>query len=469
MPTMQSSSAPHTKGEGAARTLVIRGGTVVDVAGRYPADVMIGDGSIVSIQQPGNGSAAEEIDASGLLVLPGLVDAHVHVRDPGFPEKEDFETAGRAAARGGITTIVAMPYDNPLASSGLVVERHARLVPGRCRVDVAFTGAVGSVNTDAVDELAAMGAVSVEVMLSGSPAELGAVRPSDLFSIMRRAERSGLVVGVFCYDDSIVANETESARVRQHGMAAHLAAWPPVAEHLGVSIVCDLAEESGAKVHLRQISTAGAVARAQAARRRGADVTVEVNPHHLSLTDKDAAAAGPKLKVVPPLRPIKSVKDLQQAFLTGSVDVVGTDHAPHALAEKDVAPGDVSQVPGGIPGLETMLPVLLTTFGADRAEDIVAACATRPADRFGIAKKGRVLPGYDADLVLVDPHEEWVVGQQDIESRAGYSAYAGRRLRGRVKRTLVAGQTVFDGHHVQGEPRGRWLRRDSSQPGERHG
>lgn len=452
-----------------ARTLVIRGGTVVDVAGRYPADVVIAGGSIVSMQQPGTGSADEEIDASGLLVLPGLVDAHVHVRDPGFPEKEDFETVGRAAARGGITTIMAMPYDAPLASSALVVERHARLVPGRCRVDVAFAGAVGSDNIGAVDELAAVGAVSVEVMLSGSPAELGDVRPADLLAIMRRAERAGLVVAVFCYDDSIVASQTSSAQAREHGMAAHLASWPPVAEHLGVSVACDLAEESGAKVHLRQLSTPGAVARAQAARARGADVTVEVNPHHLSLTDEDAAATGPKLKVVPPLRPIQSVRDLREAFLTGSVDVVGTDHAPHAHDEKDAAPDDVWNVPGGIPGLETMLPVLLTTFGAERAEEIVAACATRPADRFGITGKGRVRPGYDADLVLVDPHEQWVVAQQDIESRARYSAYEGRKLRGRVRRTLVAGQTVFDGHHVAGEPNGKWLRRDARQPGQSHG
>ena len=189
-------------------------------------------------------------------------------------------------------------------------------------------------------------------------------------------------------------------------------------------------------------------------------MTVEVNPHHFSLTEADAAAGGPRLKVVPPLRPVSDVRALGEAFLAGSIDIVSTDHAPHARSEKDAGTNDVWQAPGGMPGLETMLPVLLTTFGAERIEEIVAACAERPTRRFGIARKGRVLPGYDADLVLLDPHEEWVVGQEDIETRAGYSAYEGRTLRGRVRRTFLAGQTVFDGHQAVGEPKGKRVRRD---------
>jgi len=223
--------------------------------------------------------------------------------------------------------------------------------------------------------------------------------------------------------------------------------------------VCELAVQSGARTHLRQLSTRGAIERARAARDQGADLTVEVNPHHLALTAADGERGGPRLKVVPPLRPASEVKAVRDAVCSGLVDLISSDHAPHTLEEKEVGRTDMWAAPAGFPGLETMLPVLLTTLGPECVERIVELCAAAPARRFGLASKGRVWPGFDADLVLVDPSEEWIVGTQDIESRAGFSVFEGRRLRGRVRHTFVRGRRALSNGVVVAESAGQLVPR----------
>lgn len=439
-------------------SLLVSSGTVVGPHGLEQADVLVIDGSISAVGAVGTfGGADEVLDATGLLVLPGLVDAHVHVREPGLTHKEDFATASRAAARGGVTTMVVMPHDDPLTVDAETLREKALLGRARSCVDFALTGAVGHSNVDAIAALSEAGAVSVEVMASAYPSALGPVNSWDLVRIMKAARAAGLIVGVFCCDDSIVTGATRDLKQAGYNdMAAHAASWPVLAEEVGVAAVCEMALRSGARVHLRQLSTGSAIELAHQARARGADLTVEVNPHHLVLTCKDAEQAGSRLKVVPPLRSPWEVEALRNAVRRELIDLISSDHAPHARAEKQAERDDVWAVPPGFPGLETMLPLMLDMFGVER---VVELACWAPARRFGLPRKGRVWPGFDADLALVDPEDDWVVRAAELESRAGFSPFEGRRFRWRLRHVLVRGQLAVSDCEVVAGSAGRMVSR----------
>ncbi len=449
--------------EGERTSLLVRGGTIVGSGGRFAGDVLIVGDRIAAVAAPEvlDGAAASVLDASGLLVLPGLIDAHVHLRDPGLVHKEDFESGTRAAAAGGVTTVLVMPYDNPIAATAAALVGNARYGEGRAYVDYGLQGAAGPANVEAIPELAAAGAVSLEVMLAEAPVAVGAPSPWELRAILERARASDVVVGVYCEDPSIAAGAKQALLgAGRRDPAAHVESKPPIGERLGVQLVCTLAAEVSAAVHLRQISTAGALRVARQARASGADVTVEVTPHHLSLTAEVEAHGGPDLKVSPPLRDAADVDALRQGVASGQVDVVATDHAPHAASEKAAGRADIWAAPGGFPGLETLLSVLLQVFGDVAPELIARVCAESPAHRFGLAhRKGRIAPGLDADLVLLDPTATWRVDPARLHTRAGFSPYAGAALPGVVRSTLLRGEIVAREREIVAEPRGQWLRR----------
>ncbi len=441
--------------------LLVRGGTVVTPRGRYRGDVLVEDGRITALGEPGAfGSADVVLDADGLFVLPGLVDAHVHVRDPGFTHKEDFGSATRAAAAGGVTTILVMPYDQPLASTAQSLTDNARGALGRAFVDFGLQGAVGPANMAAIPELVAAGAVSLEVQLAEAAPLVGLPSAADLREILTLARASGAVVGVYCEDESLRLSATRRLQAAgRRDPLAHIESKIPFGEELAALLACTLARDTGAELHLRQISTAAALDVARRARLDGARVSVEVTPHHLSLTAEDEVRGGPAMKVSPPLREPADAAALRAGVADGTVDIVATDHAPHAPEEKAAGEHDIWAAPGGFPGLETLLSALVALFGADAPEVIARVCADAPARRFGLGdRKGRIAPGFDADLVLLDLDATWEVIPKALHTRAASSPFAGRRLPGVVRSTLVAGCVVAQDRAIVGEPRGRWLR-----------
>jgi dihydroorotase len=408
------------------------------------------------------------VDAHGLVVLPGLVDAHVHLREPGYAWKEGFETGTMAAAAGGVTTVIVMPTDSPLTLTPDDFEAKVRLATGESHVDFALqAGVVGG--PDHVERLAELGAVSFELFLGDVPPSLLAGDSGAVLEILRRVEAVGGVAGVTPGDDGIVRAATASLPTEGH-IDPRSFAWsrPPIAETLGVARACLLAAEAGARVHLRQVSCRGAVEVLRAARSRGGRLSAEVTPHNLLLTEDELERQGPYAKVAPPLRAAHDLECLWAALKDGTIDMIATDHAPHLPEEKDVGWDDIRRAPGGLPGLQTFLPLMLDQVARGRwwLTDVARTCAEAPARRFGLyPRKGALLPGSDADLVVVDPNRREIIDNAAQWSRARITPFAGWPVTGWPVLTMLRGRVVMREGKIDGSPRGRLVTPRPRSPG----
>jgi dihydroorotase len=421
-------------------TLVIRGGEVIDAAGRRRADVLIDDGCVVAVGPDLTGDT--ELDAGGALVAPGLVDLHTHLRQPGREEAETIETGSRAAALGGYTAVVAMPNTEPAIDDASVVREVQHL--GRlalCDVEVAGAITVGRAG-ERLAPMAEMAALGVRLFTDDGTG----VQDNRL---MRRALEYGSGLGVtlaqHCEDAALAGgghmNEGEwSSRLGIPGQ-------PAEAEELMVMRDIALARLTGARVHFQHLSTAGSVAMVRAARAAGLPVTAEATPHHFTLTDECCASYDPVFKVNPPLRTPADVAAVKAGLADGTLDAIATDHAPHAPHLKEL-PFD--QAPPGMLGLETALALALTELDLP-IEAVLALLSWQPAAIAGLADRhgGPIEPGREANLCVIDPTARWVVEPDRLASRARNTPYAGRKVTGRVRHTLLRGEPVV----VDGEAR----------------
>jgi len=414
-------------------TLVIRGGDVVDATGRRRADVAVDDGRVVAVGADLHGDT--ELDAGGCLVAPGLVDLHTHLRQPGREEAETVETGSRAAALGGYTAVVAMPNTEPAIDDASVVREVQQL--GRlalCDVEVAGAITVGR-DGQRLAPMAEMAALGVRLFTDDGTGVQDA-------RLMRRALEYGGGLGV------TLAQHCEDAALAGGGHM-HEGEWssrlgipgqPAEAEELMVMRDIALARLTGARVHFQHLSTAGSVAMVRAARGAGLPVTAEATPHHFTLTDECCASYDPVFKVNPPLRTGADVAAVKAGLADGSLDAIATDHAPHAPHLKE-RPFD--QAPPGMLGLETALALALTELALP-VEVVLALMSWQPAtiaridDRHG----GPIEAGREANLCVIDPAATWVVEPARLASRARNTPYAGRKLTGRVRHTLLRGEPV---------------------------
>jgi dihydroorotase len=416
--------------------LLVRGGTVVDATGTRRADVLV-DGGTVAAVGPGLDvpRGATVLDAGGCLVAPGLVDLHTHLRQPGREEAETVETGARAAALGGFTCVVAMPNTEPTVDSAGVVRevldlgRHAA-----CDVRVAGAITVGR-RGELLAPMAEMAALGVRLFTDDGTGVQDA-------RLMRRALEyaTGL--------DVTLAQHCEDAALAEGGHM-HEGEWssrlgipgvPAEAEEVMVLRDVALARLTGARVHFQHLSTARSVDLVRAAKAEGLPVTAEATPHHLVLTDAAVAGYDPVFKVNPPLRPQADVDAVRAGLADGTVDAIATDHAPHAQEEKE-KPFD--QAPPGMLGLETALAVALTELDLDPAA-VLALLSWRPAAVARVADEhgGPVAEGRPANLCVVDPAAAWTVDPARLASRSRNTPYAGRRLTGRVRHTVLRGEPV---------------------------
>jgi allantoinase len=389
-------------------------------------DVAIGDGKILAVGRELDARAAEVIDARELLVLPGAVDAHVHFNDPGRADWEGWATGTAAAAAGGTTTVIDMPLNaHPPTLDAASFGAKLEAAEAAAVTDFALWGGLVPGNVPRLAELAELGVVGFKAFMSPSGIEdFEAVDDLTLYDGMTEAARLGLPVAVHAENAQLV-----SRRPSRRTWRDWVESRPAVAELEAISRAILFAGETGCSLHVVHVSTAGGVRLVAEARARGVDVTCETCPHYLLYADEDLERLGAVGKCAPPLRPRAEVDALRAEI--ASVDLLASDHSPSPAAMKEG--DDFFGIWGGISGCQSLLAVVLT-------EALPLELVTsRPAERFRLPGKGRLEPGFDADLVLVEPDAEWELTADDLRYRHRHSPYVGRRFRGRVVRTLLRG------------------------------
>jgi allantoinase len=451
--------------------LVITGGTVHTPDGPRQVDVHVAGGVITGVQEgrpPAPGAVV--INAEGMYVLPGAIDVHVHSRDPGFPDKEDFGTLTSAAAAGGVTTVIDMPNTVPAVDAAGVLESKSALARGKARVDFGLWGLIRSSTTvDQLESLAAAGAIGFKAYLGYSfsithkrvlqaldndRADLEA--PPDYGTLARLAPAVvslGLPLVVHAEDPGILSAFRRPFETYEDLLAAR----PAEAEAVAVSAVAEIAGSSGAHVHIAHLSSAAGLAAAREAIGAGAPLSLETSPQYLWLSDRDFARLGTAMKTFPPIRTAGDREALVRGVAKGEIGIVATDHAPHTDAEKA---GSLEDAPAGSPGVQTLYLSCLEL--ARRQGDTWAAprwVSEGPARLVGLAEsKGFIAPGFDADLVIVDPGARTVVRPQSMLSRQRHSALDGLEMEFAIKDVFSRGRLVASGGRRRGRVGGRMVR-----------
>lgn len=415
--------------------LLLRGGTVVRPTGTQRADVLVRDGRIAAVESEIDSSTALVLDCGGAWVGSGFVDLHTHLRQPGKEEAETVETGSRAGALGGFTTLMAMPNTTPAIDSAAVVrEVQALAAMALCRIEVA-----GAITVDRKGERLAPMAEMAQLGVRLFTDDGNGVQDNRL---MRRALEYagplGVVLAQHCEDEALAAGG--SMHEGEVSSRLGIPGQPAEAEELMVMRDIALARLTGSPVHFQHLSTAGSVAMVRAAKRAGLPVTCEATTHHFTLTDECCSGYDPHFKVNPPLRTPDDVDAVKAGLRDGTIDAVATDHAPHAPDQKEL-PFD--EAPPGMLGLETAMA--LTLGELDLTDDprlLFTLLSWRPAAIVGSSSVGRLDPGDPADLCVVDPAVAWVVDAAKLASRSRNTPYAGRRLTGKVRHTVLGGEAV---------------------------
>lgn len=434
--------------------LVLRGGRVVEADGIQAVDLAVQGGRVAALLAPGaEAPAAAEADVSGRLLLPGLVDAHVHLREPGLVHKEGFANGTLAALWAGVTTLMVMPTDDPPTLTAAQFAEKRRLAEGRIHVDVALQAAAAPDNLAEIAALRDAGAVSFELFMGdASPAYL--TRDAEgLIKVLRAVAEAGAIAGITANDHELVQARTTMARARADlGVHAYPLSRPVVSEAMAIARACIAAREAGCAIHLRQLSSAEGL-RVFRALTAGQDASVEVTPHNLLLDETELARQGPYAKVGPPLRPAADLAALQAALRAGEITMVATDHAPHLPAEKERGRASIWDAPSGLPGLETLLPALLVLVerGALDLPGLVRVASAEPARRFGFGgRKGTLRPGADADLLVLDMRERTRVRAAELRTRAAHTPFEGLEVAGRLDSVYLRGVRAVAGAPPRG-------------------
>jgi allantoinase len=443
--------------------LAIRGGRVVTPDATTVADVGIRDGAIeqIGVSIP---AAKTEIDASGLLVLPGLIDVHVHFNQPGREHWEGAATGSRALAAGGGTLFFDMPLNStPCVVNAREFDRKSAALAAHSIADYGIWGGLVPGNVGHLPEMAERGAVGFKAFLcdSGLP-EFARADDFTLYEGMRAAARLGLPVAIHAENQELTAQLAARARSEgRTGVRDFLDSRPVIAETEAIARAAAFAAETGAKLHIVHVSSGRGVAVAAEARKKGVDISIETCPHYLHFTCEDLERIGAAAKCAPPLRDPQQREALWSHLIKRDIDIVASDHSP---APPEMKRGGIFEVWGGIAGIQSTLPVLINDGHHQRGlsfETIAQLISGAPARRFRIERKGRLTPGYDADLALLDVSESGELRAEQLLQRHAISPYLGTRMRGVVRRTIRRGETIFsDGAITAACSRGALVRPD---------
>jgi dihydroorotase len=434
-------------------SFLISGGRAIDPSsgGDENADVLITDGRIAAVGRGLDAGGADVIDAGGMVVAPGLVDLHTHVREPGREDEETIATASAAAAAGGFTAICTMPNTDPVADTASVVEKVWALGREAGLVDVVPAGALS--REQAGEKMADIGEMARSVAKVRLFTDDGHGVQDALFA-RRAMEYISAFDGIYaehCEDSALAAGGQMHEGGRS--MSLGLRGIPAEAEELMAARDIALSRLTGCRLHLLHISTAGTVELVRDAKARGIPVTAEATPHHFSLTDSELEDYEPNAKVNPPLRTEDDRRAVIEGLADGTIDAIATDHAPHALEEKDQ---EFQYAPPGLIGLETALALTITHLvdpGYLSMSDALERLSTAPARMLGLGDHGSLAEGSAANVVVFDPGAEWVVDPHAFHSKSINTPFTGRSLKGRVTHTFFKGKhVVSNGDVVEMEP-----------------
>jgi dihydroorotase len=418
--------------------LIIKGGLVVTPEGRHRADLGVSDGRIVAVGDlPSSGQL---VDAGGLLVLPGMVDTHVHLMDPGPTEREDFPTGTAAAAARGVTTIVEHTHAWPVRSPESLAEK-VRHLEGRANVDYALAAHLWPEDVGGMHRLWQAGAAFFKIFTCTTHG-VPAVEGDDLLTALDMLSSFGGAALVHCEDEQLTGIAEAHLRSQGRTDPGLLSIWRSrEAELAAIAAVTDLARLTGARVTVAHVSSPAGAEIVAEARGRGADVAAEACPQYLALDEDEVEEHGALRKFTPPAR-VRTDQDrdsMWAAVRSGAFSHFSTDHAPSTLAQK--SDGDIWSAPFGLPGLDTTLPFLVDAAltGRIQLETVADLYSHAPARHYGLHGKGSLATGFDADIVLVDPAARWEVRDEDIISKAAWSPYSGRVFQGAVVATYLRG------------------------------
>ncbi|MFH1182523.1 MAG: dihydroorotase [Candidatus Woesearchaeota archaeon] len=405
--------------------LIIKNGKVFYKGALVDKDIFIEDGKIVEK------CSGEAFDASGLVVLPGMIDCHVHFREPGATQKEDFLTGSRAAAKGGVTTIIDMPNNNPPTTTSAALEQKRQLA----KKSIVNYGFYFGATSDNIAEInTAKNVAGVKVYMGASTGSLLVTDDAALHRIFL----CGRLVTVHAEDEAMIKKNEEKYR-NEHNPEVHCKIRNNEVAASAVKKAIEIAKAHNTRLHIAHVSTKEELALIAGAK----NVTCETTPHHLFLTSAAMKKMGNFAKMNPPLRSEGDVAALWKAINDGTITCIATDHAPHLPSEKQQ---DYWKAPSGVPGVETMLPLMMNAVNERKIslQQLVKLCSENPAKLMGLERKGSIEEGFDADLVIVDLKKEETIKNSDIASKCRWTPFDGMKVRGRVIATVVNGEIAYN-------------------------
>jgi len=433
---------------------------IVTPGGVIHGSVGIAEGRIAAIQSdPFSGVAA--IDARGRVLLPGLVEPHAHFWDPGATHREDWAHGTAGAAAGGITTVIEMPLSLPPTVDRAAFQLKLEHARAGAHVDYLLWGGVVPVPSDDLAERMAglrdLGVVSYKVFMCRAAREFPACDDGVLHEALREGARLDVLMGIHAENDAIIHRREEELKAAGRvDPMAYAESRPKLAERDAIAGVLEMAVETGATIYIVHMSLAEGAALVKAAKARGQGCHVETCPQYLVLDDSALRDQGPWAKCAPPLRDRENTDRMWQYVLDGTIDTVGSDHAPFTPEEKEAGANEIWEAPNGLTGIQTMLPLLLDEGLGRRGlslERLAEVTSTNAARIFRLyPRKGVIAPGSDADFALVDLDAEWTISGSELLHKAKWTPYEGRRVKGRVDLTMVRGVVVYRDGRMQVEP-----------------
>ncbi|UCH02268.1 MAG: allantoinase AllB [Candidatus Bathyarchaeota archaeon] len=445
--------------------LVIKNGKLVTSNGIFEAGLGVNEGKIIIIAKEANLPKADRsIDANGNLVLPGLIDAHVHFREPGKIIREDFETGTKAAAAGGVTTIFEMPISTPCVSNSDILERKKTIVKKKSLIDFGLYAGAGMHNIDKITELATAGAIGFKTFMHAPPKgrEIeyeGAYTTNDgsLLEIFETTGSTGLISSIHAENNAIINILTNKLkRIGRKDALAHPESRPNFVEAEAISKVITLAKAAGVHLHIAHLSTSEGLHLIARAKASGQEVTTETCPHYLVLNTKAMKKLGPLAKINPPLRSKKDMEELWIGLNNRTIDIIASDHAPYTKEEKESGRNDIWKAPSGTPAIETMLPLLLHKVNEGKLflDTLIKDTSERVAKIFRVyPKKGIIQVGSDADFVIVNLNLIKNIDREKMYSKArDLIPYDGWKIKGWPIMTIVRGEIIMKEEAIFGKP-----------------
>jgi dihydroorotase len=430
----------------ATADLVIYNGTVVTHDATTDASIAIKDGRILAVGAADAMPPGRQIfDAAGLHVLPGAIDVHVHFRDPGYPDKEDWASGTAAAAFGGVTTVFDMPNTIPPTGTADILAAKHEIAAQKAHTDFGLYGLLGEDTIEHVPALVSGGVIGFKLYMGNTFGKIPSPSTGGMLEAFEVVAPTGKRISLHAETNSIMERrQTRLTEAGRQDPLAHLASRPAVVAVEAVSRAAILAEWTGARIHILHISSAEELRPLREGKARGVEITGETCPHYLMLSADDYHDLGGIIRVNPPVREARNQEPLWSAIADGTIDLIATDHAPHTPEEK--TRNDIWAVDCGFPGVETQMPLMLTEVNNGRLtiSDYVRLSSYNPARLWGLhPRKGAILPGADADLAIVDLRREHTLTDAALQSRSKISPWNGRRIKGLPLHTLVRGRFVM--------------------------